>query len=45
MVGMFNQVVGLIRCGDQQHWVKTEHAISAGPMPAQKAVRMPPKAA
>ena len=45
IVGMFNQVVGLIRCGDQQHWVKTEHAISAGPMPAQKAVRMPPKAA
>ena len=45
IVGMFNQVVGLIRCGDQQHWVKTEHAISAGPMPAKKAVRMPPKAA
>ena len=45
IVGMFNQVVGLIRCGDQQHWVKTEHAISSGARSAPKAVRMPPKAA
>ena len=29
IVGFFNQVFGLIRCGDQQHWVKTEHCIHA----------------
>ena len=29
VVGVFNQVVGLIRCRDQQHWAKTEHAIGA----------------
>ena len=29
IVGFFNEIVGLIRCGDQQHWVKTEHAIDA----------------
>ena len=29
VVGFFNQVFGLIRCGDQQHWVKTEHCIQA----------------
>ena len=29
VVGFFNQVFGLIRCGDQQHWVKTEHCIHA----------------
>ena len=29
IVGFFNQVFGLIRCGDQQHWVKTEHCIQA----------------
>ena len=28
IVGFFNQVFGLLRCGDQQHWVKTEHSIS-----------------
>ncbi len=29
IVGIFNEIVGLMRCGDQQHWVKTEHAIKA----------------
>ena len=29
IVGLFNEIVGLMRCGDQQHWVKTEHAIEA----------------
>ena len=29
IVGFFNQVFGLIRCSDQQHWVKTEHCIHA----------------
>ena len=27
IVGFFNQVFGLLRCGDQQHWAKTEHGI------------------
>ena len=26
-VGIFNQVVGLMKWRDQQHWVKTEHEI------------------
>ena len=29
IVGIFNQIVGLLRYRDQQHWVKTEHAIGA----------------
>ena len=29
IVGFFNQVVGLLRCRDQKHWVKTEHSIHA----------------
>ena len=45
IVGMFNQVVGLIRCGDQQHWVKTEHALGAGGMTRGGAVQLPSKAA
>lgn len=28
-VGFISQVYGLIRCGDQLHWAKTEHAIGA----------------
>ncbi len=32
IVGIFNQLVGLIRCRDQQHWVKTEHEIRANTM-------------
>ena len=45
IVGMFNQVVGLARYRDQQHWVKTEHAISRQSLPAPQAVRMHEKAA
>ncbi len=29
IVGFFNQVVGLIRCRNQLHWVKTDHRIRA----------------
>ena len=29
IVGAFMQIGGLIKCRDQQHWVKTDHAISA----------------
>jgi len=29
IITFFNQVFGLIRCRDQQHWVKTEHCIHA----------------
>ena len=46
VVGVFNQVVGLIRCRDQQHWAKTEHAIGAAQtVHGSKAVKLPPKAA
>ena len=46
VVGAFNQVVGLIRCGDQQHWVKTEHAIGAAQtMAGGNALQLPSKAA
>ena len=45
IVGMFNQVVGLLRCGDQQHWVKTDHGISARKLQAPSAVNLPPRAA
>lgn len=30
VVGVLHQLVGLIRCGDQQHWVKTEHCLERG---------------
>lgn len=30
IVSVFNQIGGLLRYRDQQHWVKTEHAIAAG---------------
>ena len=29
IVGIFNQFVGLAKWRDQQHWVKTDHAIDA----------------
>ncbi len=45
IVGIFNQVVGLIRYRDQQHWVKTDHAITSQKLQGVSAVRMPPKAA
>ena len=41
IIGVFNEIGGLIRCGDQQHWVKTEHnavgaeAVRAGQQEAQ----------
>lgn len=34
IITFFNQVFGLIRCRDQQHWVKTEHCIHAEPAPS-----------
>ena len=45
IVGVFNQVVGLIRCNDQQHWVKTEHAIAAQNVQTAKPVSLARKAA
>ena len=46
IVSFFNQVVGLIRYRDQQHWVKTDHAISARKVQNTAApVRLPSKAA
>ena len=30
VVGAFMQIGGLIKCRDQQHWVKTDHRIKAG---------------
>ena len=45
IVGAFNQLVGLARCGDQQHWVKTEHAISRKTLQAPQRTRMTQKAA
>ena len=45
IVGMFNQVVGLARCRDQHHWVKTEHAISNQKIQGVPAVNLPPRAA
>lgn len=38
IVSFFNQIVGLFRYRDQQHWVKTEHAIGA------KAAEVPQQA-
>ncbi|MBQ6399306.1 MAG: glycosyltransferase family 2 protein [Clostridia bacterium] len=46
IVGVFNQVVGLLRFRDQQHWDKTEHAIGAAQtIHGVKTVKLPPKAA
>lgn len=46
IVGVFNQVVGLFRCRDQQHWAKTEHAIGAQTMQErQQPVQLRRKAA
>ncbi len=41
IVGVFNQVVGLIRYRDQQHWVKTEHGISTAGAQPVSAVHTP----
>ena len=40
IVGFFNEIVGLIRCKDQQHWVKTEHAIGAAVREDEQEVQM-----
>ena len=45
VVGVFNEVVGLIRCGDQQHWVKTDHAIGAENAGEEQQVQLRHKAA
>ena len=39
IVGFFNQLVGLAKFRNQQHWVKTEHAIKASSMPAAERAR------
>ena len=45
IVGLFNEIVGLIRCGDQQHWVKTEHAIDAKAVEERQQIHLRGKAA
>ena len=45
VVGAYSQLVGLFRYRDQQHWVKTEHAIRADSMPAEKPRPVKAKAA
>ena len=36
VVGAFMQLGGLLRCGDQQHWAKTDHGISARAVSARE---------
>ena len=45
IVGLFNEIVGLIRCRDQQHWVKTEHAIDAKTVQERQQIHLRGKAA
>ena len=45
IVGFFNEIVGLIRCKDQQHWVKTEHAIGAEAAQENQSAQLRRKAA
>ena len=45
IVGVFNEIVGLMRCGDQQHWVKTEHAIDAKTVQERQQMQLHGKAA
>ena len=45
IVGIFNEIGGLIRCGDQQHWVKTEHAIGATALEESQGTGLRRKAA
>ena len=45
IVGLFNEIVGLLRCGDQQHWVKTDHAIDAANAGDEQKVQLRHKAA
>ena len=41
VITFFNQIFGLLRCRDQQHWVKTEHCIHAEIAPSSAASRAP----
>ena len=43
IVGIFNQLVGLMRWRDQQHWVKTAHAIEAENIAERNIVTIPQK--
>lgn len=45
IVGAYSQLVGLIRYRDQQHWVKTEHAIRADNQYVEKPQAVKAKAA
>ena len=38
IVGIFNQLVGLARYRDQQHWVKTEHVLKAETVLPEKSL-------
>ena len=42
---LLNEIVGLIRCKDQQHWVKTEHAIGAAAAQENQPAQLRRKAA
>ena len=43
IVGIFNQLVGLARWRDQQHWVKTAHAIEAENIAERNIMTIPQK--
>ena len=46
IVGAFMQIGGLIKCKDQQHWVKTDHRIAARSIPAaERSARLRRKTA
>ncbi len=46
IIGMVSQIYGLIKCRDQVHWAKTEHAIDAAQtIHGAKTIKLPPKAA
>ena len=45
IVGAYNQIGGLIRWKDQQHWVKTEHAIGAETVQERQEPQLRRKAA
>ena len=44
VVAIFNQIVGLARWRDQQHWVKTEHAIGTETTLESNMITVPQKA-
>ncbi len=41
VVGFISQWYGLLRCGDQLHWAKTEHRIDAEDVSTRKPVQSP----